>query len=109
MKVGKLRAIAHSIADSLGSGCGLLVGVYDLDVYGEAKKNPDGVVAVDFLAAEVIHGKVSRALASAIRKYGAALPILCDSNVPRLSAVDPWTSSLSPAACALTDHDVHPQ
>jgi hypothetical protein len=77
MKIGILRAIAHNIADSLGSGCGLLIGVYDMNVYGEAKKNPDGVIAIDFLAAKAIQGKVSRPLASAIGRYRAALPNLC--------------------------------
>ena len=51
MKIGTLRAIAHNIADSLGSGCGLLIGVYDMNVYGEANKSPGGVIAIDFLAA----------------------------------------------------------
>jgi hypothetical protein len=77
MKIGILRAIAHNIADSLGSGCGLLVGVYDMNVYGEAKRNPGGVIAIDFLAAKTIDGKVSRTLGSAIAKYRAALPGLC--------------------------------
>jgi hypothetical protein len=77
MKIGTLRAIGHNIADSIGSGCGLLIGVYDMNVYGEAKKNPGGVIAIDFLAAKVTQGKVSRKLASAIGKYRAALPNLC--------------------------------
>jgi hypothetical protein len=77
MKIGTLRAIAHNIADSLSSGCGLLIGVYDMNVYGEAKKSPGGVIAIDFLAAKAIQGKVSRILASAIVKYRAALPKLC--------------------------------
>jgi hypothetical protein len=77
MKIGTLRAIAHNIADSLGSGSGLFIGVYDMNVYGEAKKNPGGVIAIDFLAAKAIQGKVSRPLASAIAKYRAALPNLC--------------------------------
>jgi hypothetical protein len=77
MKIGTLRAIAHNVADSLGSGCGLLVGVYDMNVFGEAKKSPGGVIAIDFLAAKAIQGKVSRTLASAIAKYRAALPDLC--------------------------------
>jgi hypothetical protein len=77
MKIGTLRTIAHNIADSLGSGCGLLIGVYDMNVYGEAKKNPRGVIAIDFLAARVIEGKVSRTLAFAIAKYRTALPNLC--------------------------------
>lgn len=69
MKIGTLRAIAHNIADSLGSRCGLLIGVYDMNVYGEAKKSPGGVIAIDFLAAKAIRGKVSRTLGSAIAKY----------------------------------------
>jgi hypothetical protein len=77
MKIGTLRAIAHNIADSLGSGCGLLIGVYDMNVYGEAKRNPGGVIGIDFLAAKVIEGKVSRTLETAIAKYRAALPDLC--------------------------------
>jgi hypothetical protein len=77
MKIGPLRAIAHNIADSLGSGCGLLIGVYDMNVYGEAKKSPGGVIAIDFLAAKAIQGRVSRGLGSAIAKYRAALSDLC--------------------------------
>jgi hypothetical protein len=77
MKIGTLRAIAHNISDSLGSGCGLLIGVYDMNVYGEAKKCPGGVIAIDFLAAKTIQGKVSRTLGSAIAKYRAALPDVC--------------------------------
>jgi hypothetical protein len=77
MKIGTLRAIAHNIADSLGSGCGLLVGVFDMNVYGEARRNPSGVIAIDFLSAKTIDGRVSRTLGSAIAKYRAALPDLC--------------------------------
>jgi hypothetical protein len=77
MKIGTLRAIAHNIADSLGSGCGLLIGVYDMNVYGEAKKNPGGVIEIDFLAAKTTQGRVSPRLAAAIAKYRKALPDLC--------------------------------
>jgi hypothetical protein len=77
MKIGTLRAIAHNIADSLGSGCGMLIGVYEMNVYGEARKNPGREIAIDFLAAKAKQGKVSRALAAAIKKYREALPSLC--------------------------------
>jgi hypothetical protein len=77
MKIGTLRAIAHNIADSLGSGCGLLIGVYDMNVYGEARKSASGVIAIDFSAAKATQGKVSRPLASAIAKYRATLSELC--------------------------------
>ena len=69
MKIGILRAIAHNIVDSLGSGCGLLIGVYDMNVYGEANKSPGKVIAIDFLAAKAIEGRVSRTLVTAIKKY----------------------------------------
>jgi len=49
MKTGTLRAIAHNIADSLGSGFGLLIGVYDMNVFDEAKKSSGGVITIDFL------------------------------------------------------------
>jgi hypothetical protein len=77
MRIGVLRAIAHNIADSLGSGIGLLIGVYEMNVFGDAKKSPGGVIRVDFLAAKVTRGKASPALAAAIAKYGKALPNLC--------------------------------
>jgi hypothetical protein len=77
MKIGTLRAIAHNIADSLGSDIGLLIGVYEMNVFGEAKKSPGGVISVDFLAAKATQGKVSPALAAAIGKYRKALPGLC--------------------------------
>jgi hypothetical protein len=80
MKIGILRAIAHNVADSLGSGCGLLIGVYEMNVYGEAKKSPGQVIAIDFLAAEAIEGRASPMLASAIKKYRKALPMLCTKH-----------------------------
>lgn len=42
MKFDTLRSIGHNIADSLGSGIGLLIGVYEMDVFGEAAGAPDG-------------------------------------------------------------------
>lgn len=77
MKIGVLRAIGHNVADSLGSGIGLLIGVYEMDVFGEAKKSPGGVIGVDFLSGEAEQGKVSPALKRAIAKYRDVLPALC--------------------------------
>ena len=69
MKIGTLRAIAHNIADSLGSGCGTTNTVYDMNIYGEAK-NPRGVITMTSWPAKVIEGKVS-----------AADPRICDREV----------------------------
>jgi hypothetical protein len=77
MKIGVLRAIGHNVADSLGSGIGLLIGVYEMDVFREAEKSPRGVIGVDFLTGKAAKGKVSPALKRAIAKYRDVLPVLC--------------------------------
>jgi RimJ/RimL family protein N-acetyltransferase len=77
MKIGTLRAIAHNIADSLGSGVGMLIGIYGMNVFGEAKKSPGGAICVDFLMGKATRGKVSPSLATAISRYRFALPTLC--------------------------------
>ena len=73
MKIGILRALAHNIADSLGSGCGLLIGVYDMNVYGEAMRDPGGVIAIDFLAAKAIRCRASIRVASATIRMANSL------------------------------------
>jgi hypothetical protein len=77
MKHDDMRSIAHNVADSLASGCGLLIGVFEMDVFGEAARNPDGRVTVDFLAGDVIEGVVSASLRDAVRRYSQVLPKLC--------------------------------
>lgn len=54
-KIGTLRAIAHNIVDLLGTGIDLLIGVYEMDIFGEASKSPDGFIRVDFLTGEVTY------------------------------------------------------
>ncbi len=77
MKFDTLRSIGHNIADSLGSGIGLLIGVYEMDVFGEAAGAPEGTITVDFLLGIATGGIVSDALAVAITKYREALRSLC--------------------------------
>lgn len=77
MKFAQLRSIAHNIADSLASGVGLLVGVYETDVFGEAARSREGFVTVDFLAGTASGGKPSRSLARAIALYRDGLAKLC--------------------------------
>jgi hypothetical protein len=47
-------AIGHNIADSLGSGVGLPIGVYFTDVFGEASRLPEGFIVIDFLTGKSI-------------------------------------------------------
>jgi hypothetical protein len=80
MKFDELRSIGHNIADSLASGIGLLVGVYEMDVFGEARRSPARCIVVDFLSGKIVEGKASPSLARAIALYGQALPGLCEKH-----------------------------
>jgi hypothetical protein len=80
MKFDDLRSIGHNIADSLASGIGLLIGVYETDVFGEASRSPGGFLTVDFLAGRCEAGNPSLALASAVARYGVSLAELCKKH-----------------------------
>ena len=77
MKFAQLESIAHNIADSLGSGIGLLIGAYEMDVFGEAARSPEGYILVDFLAGASSGGRPSVQLAEAIVLYKNGLADLC--------------------------------
>jgi hypothetical protein len=78
MKFDQLRSIAHNIADSLASGAGLLIGVYEMDdVFGEAARSPEGYITVDFLHGTASGGTPSPSLSRAIALYRDGLAELC--------------------------------
>jgi hypothetical protein len=77
MKFNVLRSIGHNMAHSLASGCGLLIGVYDMDVFGEAARSAEGFITVDFLTGKCIGAKPSPVLARAVVLYREVLAILC--------------------------------
>ena len=77
MRHAQLRSVAHNLAASLASGIGLMIGVYETDVFGEAARSPGGTLTVDFLAGDVTQGRASAMLARAVRLYRDALPVLC--------------------------------
>jgi hypothetical protein len=80
MKFGEIKSIAHNIADSLASGVGLLIGVYEMDIFGEAAQTPEGFVVVDFLTGTTASGVVSAAHGRAIELYRHALGSLCEKH-----------------------------
>src|SRR3954468_13442194 len=77
MKFGTLKSIGHNIADSLAGGIGMMIGVYEMDVFGEAAATPEGFIEVDFLSGQSSGGKSSPELARALKLYAEALPGLC--------------------------------
>lgn len=94
-KFDELRAIAHNLADSFGSGIGLLIGAYTMDVYGEARGAPGGVITVDFLAGTLAGGEPSQTLARAAVRYRDALPEFCDKHGAAASAFRELTARYS--------------
>lgn len=77
MKHGEKLAIVHNVADSLGSGIGLMIGHYEMDVYTEAQRSPGGAITVDFLAGTVIEGEPSASLTGSVALYRDAFANLC--------------------------------
>ena len=86
MKFGELKSIGHNIADSLGSGICLLVGYYEIDIFGEAAGSPTGFIEVDFLAGTSSGSPTSPTLTKVLELYREALDRLCASHGTSASA-----------------------
>jgi hypothetical protein len=80
MKHAVLASLGHNIADSFASGIGLMIGVYDMDVFGEAAASQEGFIEVDFLTGSTTGAATSASLARAISLYAEALPGLCKKH-----------------------------
>ena len=78
MKHAVLTSIGHNIADSLASGIGMMIGVYEMDVFGEAARSDARFMEVDFLTGSTVGAKPSDTLVYAIRRYVEVLPSLCE-------------------------------
>jgi hypothetical protein len=79
MKHDKLCAIGHNLADSLASGLCFVIGYWSTDVFGEAAAG-DGILEVDFLNGQIVHGGGSMNLRSAIARFREVLPSFCVTN-----------------------------
>ena len=86
MKHGELRSVAHNLADSFASGIGIPIGYYVTDVFGEAEKNPQGVIAVDFLNGTFAAGSGSAQLEEAVRLYRGVLENICTKHGASVSS-----------------------
>lgn len=86
MKFGELKSIGHNIAHSLASGIGLMIGIYQMDIFAEAASSPEGYVEVDFLSGTSTGGRISETLAKAISRYSEELNALCRRHGTEASA-----------------------
>lgn len=81
MKFSTLSAIGHNLADSVASGMGFMLGIYEMDIFGEARRAPEGFIEVDFLTGNTSGARPSASLARGLRLYSEqALPKLCESH-----------------------------
>jgi hypothetical protein len=80
MKLGSLKSVGHNIADSLASGMGLAIGVYQMDVFAEASAQPEGYITVDFLRGLMSGVGVSDGFRRAVGLYKDFLPALCATH-----------------------------
>lgn len=85
MKHAVLTSIGHNIADSLASGIGLLIGVFDMDIFGEARRSAEGFIEVNFVDGTTSGGKPTPNLAEAIHEYSKVLPALCERQGASIS------------------------
>jgi hypothetical protein len=85
MKLKNLKVVGHNIADSLASGIGLMIGVYQMNVFAEAAGEDDGFVMVDFLEGSTTGKAVSESFRKAVRLYRDALPVLCSKHAVDLA------------------------
>lgn len=80
MKIGELKSLGHNLADSFASGIGLLVGIYQMDVFAEAAASDPGYIEVNFLDASAVGSPISVTLQGAIKSYSSVLPELCKKH-----------------------------
>lgn len=80
MKHTVLNSIAHNFVDSYGCGIGLLIGYFEMDVYGEAGRSSVGFVEIDFLTGKISGAEISDDLVRATELYREELPGFCEKH-----------------------------
>lgn len=80
MKLSELKSLGHNLADSFASGMGLLVGIYEMDVFAEAAASDPGYIEVNFADGSTTGSPISTTLQGAIKSYSGAPPELCKKH-----------------------------
>jgi hypothetical protein len=79
VKQNQLLSVAHSLADSLGSGISLMTGCYELGLYGDAALSPENRVSIDLLNGKIIGGSPSQSLLVAVQRIPREFERLCNA------------------------------
>lgn len=88
MRHKDLKAVGHNIADSLASGVGLMIGLYQTNIFAEAAAEAPGYIDVDFLAGATDGSPASQSLRRCVAIYSKeALPELCQKHGVDLTQV----------------------
>lgn len=77
IKFRDLKSIGHNIADSVGSGISLLVGAYEVDIFGEIRASADDHLLIDFITGTSSGAPTSEYLAEVISRLPEGLADLC--------------------------------
>jgi hypothetical protein len=72
--------MGHNVADSFAAGMGFMIGVFQIDVFGEAQCSEGGAIVIDFLEGSVVEGDSSPSLRRAVALYRDALPEFCSGS-----------------------------
>ncbi len=80
MKIGVLKSFGHNMADSIASGMGFPIGIYQMDVFAEAAASSEGYIAVNLLTGTTSGAVPSQSLARALLMYREVLPAMCEKH-----------------------------
>jgi len=98
MRFSALKSVGHNIADSMASGIGMMIGVYDMNVFTEASSASAGYIEVDFLRGTYSGATPSLKLQRAIILYKRALPRLCKKHGVDIDAFKTLRADLASTA-----------
>lgn len=87
MKTRVIDSVGHSIAVSIASGMGFLIGTYGMNVFAEAASGEPGFIELDLISGALAGSAVSPSLAHAFSLYKDALPAQCGKQGADLSKV----------------------
>jgi len=82
-----IDSVGHSMAASIASGMGFLIGTYGMNVFAEAASDEPAFIDLDLISGALSGSAVTPSLAYALSLYRYALPAQCAKQGADLSKV----------------------